>query len=43
MIDANMSLIRFQRQQTCPTCRLDVLRAAPAAGPTPPQPAQVHN
>merc|ERR1719432_533256 len=30
----------FQRQQTCPTCRLDVLRAAPAAGPTPPQPAQ---
>jgi len=30
----------FQRQQTCPTCRLDVLRAAPAAGPTPNQPAQ---
>jgi len=30
----------FQRQQTCPTCRLDVLRAAPTAGPTPPQPAQ---
>jgi len=31
----------FQRQQTCPTCRLDVLRAAPTApGPAPPQPAQ---
>lgn len=31
----------FQRQQTCPTCRLDVLRAAaPAGGPAPaPQPA----
>lgn len=29
----------FQRQQTCPTCRLDVLRAAPAPGPQaqPPQ------
>ena len=35
------NLCRFQRQQTCPTCRLDVLRAAPAAGPTPNQPAQV--
>merc|ERR1719222_1426480 len=30
----------FQRQQTCPTCRLVVLRAAPTAGPTAPQPAQ---
>merc|ERR1719150_2765494 len=31
----------FQRQQTCPTCRLDVLRVAPTApGPAPAQPAQ---
>ncbi|XP_023330216.1 E3 ubiquitin-protein ligase synoviolin B isoform X2 [Eurytemora carolleeae] len=26
----------FQRQQTCPTCRLDVLRTAPAAATVPP-------
>lgn len=34
----------FQRQQTCPTCRRDVLRAAPtppqATPPQPPQPPQ---
>ena len=40
-ISASSNFLRFQRQQTCPTCRLDVLRAAPAAGPTPNQPAQV--
>ncbi|CAH0728306.1 unnamed protein product, partial [Brenthis ino] len=28
----------FQRQQTCPTCRLNVLRAAPEAPPTPAPP-----
>ncbi|XP_043194185.1 E3 ubiquitin-protein ligase synoviolin-like [Amphibalanus amphitrite] len=31
----------FQRQQTCPTCRMDILRApAPAAPPPPPPPPQ---
>uniref|UniRef100_A0A8C8YF67 E3 ubiquitin-protein ligase synoviolin n=1 Tax=Prolemur simus TaxID=1328070 RepID=A0A8C8YF67_PROSS len=30
----------FQRQQTCPTCRMDVLRASlPAQSPPPPEPA----
>ncbi|CAO2584392.1 E3 ubiquitin-protein ligase synoviolin [Lemmus lemmus] len=30
----------FQRQQTCPTCRMDVLRASlPAQSPPPPDPA----
>lgn len=31
----------FQRQQTCPTCRMDVLRPMPRPTPPPPQqPAQ---
>ncbi|XP_009183934.1 E3 ubiquitin-protein ligase synoviolin isoform X6 [Papio anubis] len=31
----------FQRQQTCPTCRMDVLRASlPAQSPPPPEPAE---
>ena len=30
----------FQRQQTCPTCRMDVLRASlPTQSPPPPEPA----
>lgn len=29
----------FQRQQTCPTCRMDVLRPPPVAQQQPPQPA----
>lgn len=31
----------FQRQQTCPTCRMDVLRASlPSQSPPPPEPAE---
>lgn len=31
----------FQRQQTCPTCRMDVLRASlPTQSPAPPEPAE---
>ena len=35
-------LHRLQRQQTCPTCTLDVISGAPAAWPKPPQPTKVY-
>ena len=35
-------LHRLQRQQTCPTCILDVISGAPAAWPKPPQPTKVY-
>ena len=35
-------LHRLQRQQTCPTCTLDVISGAPAAWPKPPEPTKVY-
>ena len=35
-------LHRLQRQQTCPTCNLDVISGALAAWPKPPQPTKVY-